>query len=371
MTVVIKDLKGFLEVLHSAKRTASSKNDDIRSGLLLKASGTSLSIRAMDLVIGLEMKEDGLIETSEETSFLVPADLFEEMMKNLPKGEVSFIHLAEENRVNIKAGKSNYSVSTMNIEEYPALEVIEEGTRFRVKGSIFSDALDSVIHAASESETRPILTGVHVVSNGKYLTLIATDSHRLAAKAMPLVEACEEFKNIVIPQNAVKELAKVLANVDDCEVLVAANKLTFKTNKLNFTTRLLEGSYPDITNLIPKEFVCEATVNREELLNACERAKKILKPDKGKVAEFKLKNSELPVMNINIKSSISSGVEELFIGNMNGDMNIRLNVYFLHSTLSSFSSKEVQLQFAGEIKPMLIKPVSENQAQFGLLLPVR
>lgn len=371
MTVKIKDLKGFLEVLHSAKRTASSKGNDIRSGILLKASGTSLSVMAMDETIGLQIKHDDLTEAKEDTSFLVPAELFEEMMKNLPKGDVSLIHNAEENRVNIKVGKLNYDVATMNRDEYPALEVIEEGTGFKVKGSIFANALESVIHAAAENETRPILTGVHLVSNGKYLTLIATDSHRLAAKAVLLVEQCEEFKNIVLPQIAVKELAKILANLEDCEVLLSSNKLTFKTTNLNFTTRLLEGNYPDITNLLPKDFVCEAVVNREELLAACERAKKVLKPDKGKVAEFKLINSELPVMNIKIKSSISSGLEELFLSDVNGEITIRLNVYYFSAVLNSISTKEVKLQFAGEIKPMLIKPLSENQSQFGLLLPVR
>lgn len=371
MSIKINHLKGFLQVLERAKAVASDKNDDIKSGVLIQAKGTSLSIRGMDENISLQIQSNELTEATKETSFLVPASFFQELMKNLPKGDVKLVKKESKNEVNIVVGKSQFNIATMNGEDYPVVDVLQEGNSFKIDGTLFSEGLSAVKHATSENETRPILTGVHIVSNGQYLTLIATDSHRLAAKAVPLLQEATELKNTVLPKKSIDELIQILSNVKECEMIIHENRMTIKTDNLTFTTRLLEGSYPDITKLIPNDFECQSKVNREELIRACDRAKISLKPDKKKVAKFHFKNSELPALDLIFTTSISSGKEELFLADLEGEITINLDVVYLKDSLQSLTTRDVLIQFAGVMKPVLIKPVSEDAAQFALVLPVR
>jgi len=366
-TIKIKEVKAFIELLGKAVSAASTKNDSIMSGVMVVAEGDEIIIRGTDSSISVEVSGKELTETKEQISFVVPAKIFLDIMKKLPKGDVELV--VEENGLNIKVGKSRYGVSTMDIDQYPKQVQIEEGTPFKVDGAMFAESLASVVHATAESEVRPVLTGVHVVSNGKYITLIATDSHRLMAKAVPLLAETEEFANVVVPKSAVKEIVSILSDTEEVEFSITQNQLACRTEGLVFATRLIEGTYPDVTRLIPTEFESEVVVHREELLKALDRTKIAL--GKDKVATFHVKTGTLPTFNIECKTEITNVFEELFVDEAGADLTLKLNVIYLLDALNSISEKKIRLQFAGTLKPLLLKPEVEGSTQFGLLLPVR
>ena len=367
-TIKIKEVKAFIELLGKAVAAASSKIDSIMSGVMVVAEGDEINIRGTDSSISVEASGKEITETAEQVSFVVPAKIFLDMMKKLPKGDVELA--MEENRLDIKVGKSTYGISTMDCDQYPKPLQVEEGTTFKVEGTMFAESLACVAHATADNETRPILTGVHVLSNGKYLTLIATDSHRLSAKAVPLLAETEEFANVVLPKSAVKEITSILSDTDEVEFSITQNQLACRTEGLVFATRLIEGTYPDVTRLIPNEFENEVVVHRDEFLKALDRTKVAL--GKDKVATFRVVSGTLPTLNIECKTEITNIFEELFVDEAgSNDLSIKLNVHYLIDGLNSMNSKKIRLQFSGALKPMLLKPEIEGSTQFGLLLPVR
>ena len=366
--IKIKESQAFIDLVGRAASVASKKPDTIRAGIMVSAKENKIAVRAMNETVSVQVDAIDITETQEDLAFVVPAKLFLDMMKKLPKGDVDLI--VEDKKIDIKVGKSSYGISTYSVDEFPQAVAYEEGTIFQVEGPTFADSLSAVAYACAESETRPILTGVHILSNGKYLTLLATDSFRLAANAVPIVKPTEEFKNVVVPKNSVNELISLIADQKEVEFSISQNQLSLKTEGILFTTRLLEGSYPDVTRLIQNEFESEVVVHKEELLKALDRTKTALGA-KEKVATFSVKEGTLPTLNIECKTEITNVFEELFVDEAGAELSLKLNVHFLMNTLSSMGSKKVRLQFGGVAKPMLVRPEVEGATQFGLLLPVR
>ncbi|EFV74952.1 MULTISPECIES: DNA polymerase III subunit beta [Cytobacillus] len=367
-SIKIKETKALIDLLGKASAAASNKPDSIRSGIMIVAKKNEITIRAANETISVQLNAKDITEANEDLIFVVPAKLFLDMMKKLPKGEVVII--VEDKNVIILVGKSSYGISTLAIDEFPKPVAYEEGKIFQVEGPEFAQSLSAMIHACSDSETRPILTGVHIVSNGKYLTLIATDSHRLMATAVPILKETEEFKNVVVPKTSIKELTTLLTDEKEVEFSISDNQLSLKTDGVLFTTRLLEGSFPDVTKLIPTTYESEVVVHREEFLKALDRTKTALGKS-GKVALFHVMEGTLPTFNIECKTEITNVFEELFIDEAGASISIKLDVYFLTDCLQSINSQKVRLQIAGTMKPMLIRPEIQGATQFGLVLPVR
>jgi DNA polymerase-3 subunit beta len=366
--IKIKEAKAFIDLVGKASAAASTKTDSIRSGILVSAKENEVAIRGTNESISIQLSAKDITETKEEVSFVVPAKLFLDMMKRLPKGDVELI--IEDKGLSIKVGKSKYGISTLAVDEFPKPVAYEEGKIFQVDGPIFAESLSAVIHACSESETRPILTGVNIVSNTKYLTLLTTDAHRLMASAVPILKETEEFKDVVVPKSSIKELISLLVDEKEVEFSVSQNQLSLRTDGVLFTTRLLDGSFPDVTKSIPNEFESEIVLHREELVKALDRTKTALGKS-GKVSHFQVKEGTLPTLNIECKTEITNVFEELFIEEAGVGVSIKLDVIYLMECLQSLNSKKVRLQFCGSAKPMLVRPEIEGATQFGLILPVR
>jgi DNA polymerase III subunit beta len=367
-SIKIKETKAFINLVSKVSSAASTKTDSIRSGILVVCKENILSMRATNETISVNLSKKDITETIGEISFVVPAKLFLEMMKKLPSGDVELV--VEDKSLTIKVGKSSYGISTLEVDEFPKAVAYEEGTIFKVEGPTFAESLSAVTHACSDSEIRPILTGVHIVSNGKYLTLIATDSHRLMANAVPILKETEEFKNVVVPKTSIKELNSVIEDESEVEFSISLNQLSVKTEGVLFTTRLLEGTFPDVTKLIPKDFESEVIVHREEFLKALDRTKTALGKS-GKVANFRVNEGAIPTLNIECKTEITNIFEELFVDQSGVELSIKLDVYYLIDALQSMDSKKVRLQIAGAMKPMVFRPDIEGATKFGLVLPVR
>ena len=366
--IKIKETKAFIELVGKGSAAASSKTDSIRSGIMVIAKENEISIRCTNETISVQLSAKDITETAEEVSFVVPAKLFLDMMKKLPKGDVEII--VEDKGVSIKVGKSKYGISTLAVDEFPQPVAYEEGTIFQVEGPTFAEALLAMIHACSESETRPILTGVNIVSNGKYLTLIATDAHRLMANAVPILKETAEFKDVVVPKSSIKELTTLLMDEKEVEFSISQSQLSLRTEGVQFTTRLLQGSFPDVTRLIPTDFESETVLHREEFIKALDRTKTAL-GKKEKVSHFTVKEGTIPTLNIECKTEITDVFEELFVDEAGTELSLKLDVVYLMECLQSMNSKKVRLQMAGTAKPMVIRPEIEGATQFGLVLPVR
>lgn len=341
--------------------------------------------------IKLEVKEDHLIFTSSNTDLGIQMKVSDESLEVLATGQTIIpgkyliditrkldgrveMSLIENKTLLIRSDRVEYKLHTMNVEDYPEVDFLENNTPLILNSQLLKEIIKQTNYATSQYEKRPILTGVNFKLEDKVLYCVSTDSYRLSQKIVNLDEDLSSF-NIVVPNKSLDELAKILDYSDgEVEVYIAANKVLFKLNNILFQTRLLDGVYPDTLRIIPTEFPLSIKFNKNDLLKSVERVSLMAPKDRDtqyniiKLSVRKDKSVEIASTNTEIGDA-----HEVIIpaDDLDGPpINIAFSSKYLTEALRAFTSNEVVLNFAGEIKPFVIKgELDENMLH--LILPVR
>jgi DNA polymerase-3 subunit beta len=323
-----------------------------------------------DIAIKLNIKDPSLT-IKEQGSALIPGKYFIEIIKKLDGLKVQ-LSAGTDNMLRIEADRSDITLNMMEIEDYPEIQFNEKVKSIKINVRVLKTIIRQTAFATSSIENRPILTGVNFKIDGKKLVSIATDSYRLSQKEIELNESYEPI-NIIIPGRSLEELIKVLENNNDfVELHFDHSKILFKYNNLFFQSRLLEGSYPETSKLIPTEFPSVIKFNKENLMTAIERAS-LLSSHDGNNAIVKLALRQDNIVEITSNSpEIGKVVEEVYpVDEIKGSpFKIAFSSKYILDALKIFNSSEVYVNFTGEIRPFIIKgEYDENMLQ--LILPVR
>jgi DNA polymerase-3 subunit beta len=370
-TIEVKNVGKFTESLTKVAAASAKKAGEVLAGVYVRAVENRLTMMGTDGTTSIRTVDEDITFSKTEITFVVPGRLFTDIMKKMPKEEISLkVH---KNKVEVHHKKSSsYGMNTVDVSDFPISTYDELENGFTLPGKLLANAFKMVIPCASNKETRPILTGVHMFSEGgNTITLVATDSFKLAYKEMKLEEDLEAFKNVVIPNGAAKDIVKILDGVEeDARVSFSDNQFRISAGTTSFSTRLLEGNYPDTSALRPKKYEAECVIHREEVIKTLDRVKVALS-DKDRQALFTLKGSEgMPTLTVNCKTEVTNANEEIFVNDAKNDMETCLNVLFFHEVLQSMESKEIRLQFSGKNSPLIVNP-SELNDQFAMLVPIR
>lgn len=309
------------------------------------------------------------IESDIEKSFVVSAKIFNDLLKKIPKQETTLE--IKENSIVISSGKSTFTLNTFDASDFlPRLSSIKLDKKLSLSGAEFAKALSSVVYAVSDLESRPILTGVLIQSEGENITLTATDSHRLA-RCIYTVTTVEEIPDIVIPGNAVKEMIRLMEGEEEVVIEVSENQLQLKTEQLIFATSLLDGTYPNVRNIIPVDFKYKCSVNKSEFEQVLDRNNIIAKDQKNHITKIEMKNDSVPALKISSKNESGQAEEELFTKDYIGeDLEFNINNKYLLDAVKTFIGKEVEIKANGALQPIILKP-KETDNLFCLILPIR
>ena len=242
--------------------------------------------------------------------------------------------------------------------------------KVHIKASVFKDIVNQTAFASSNEESKPVLTGINFNIVGDVLECNSTDSYRLARKVVKLDSASEENYNIVIPSHNILEFSRIIDEEDgDIELHIFNNKILFKTGNLKFESRLINGTYPNTSNLLPDDSYLVVSTNLNAFYDVIDRVS-ILTSDKEKNIVTLETNGDMLILK---SSSVEIGrVEEkmLITKNNNEDIKISFSAKYMMEALKSFSTETVDIHFVGEIKPILIKS-SEDETLTQLVLPIR
>jgi|SRR5690554_1556705 len=345
----------------------------ILNGIKLVVKEDHLIFTSSNTDLGIQMKvEDESLEVLATGQTVIPGKYLIDITRKLD-GRVE-MSLIENKILLIRSDRIEYKLHTMNVEDYPEVDFLENNTQIKFDRELLKEIIKETNYATSIYEKRPILTGVNFKYEDKKLYCVATDSYRLSQKIVDLNEEIEPF-NIVIPSKSLDELAKILDYSDqEVSFYIAQNKVLFKINNILFQTRLLDGVYPDTLRIIPTEFPLKIKFNKNELLKSVERVS-LLSP-KDKDTQYNIiklsvrKDHSVEIMSTN--SEIGDAHEVIIPSDdLDGPpINIAFSSKYLTEALRAFSSNEVVLNFAGEIKPFVIKgDLDENMLH--LILPVR
>lgn len=351
-----------IPILTGIKLTAAE------DGMTLTGSDSDISIKAF---IPMEENDESYVTIEKTGSIVLQARVFSDIVKKLPNDTV---HFEVDNRMMIKitSGSSEFNLNGLDAEEYPRLPVIEEQNVLSIKTDLLKHLIRQTVFAVSTSETRPVLTGVNWnIQNGK-LECVATDSHRLAMRSLP-IEHPEgaTYRNIVIPGKSLSELSKILDDNsgEGISIVITESQVLFKAKHLEFISRLLDGNYPETDRLIPNESKTEIILASKQLLQAIDRASLLAKEERNNVVKLQTLGDEIEISSQS--PELGRVFETITTESVKGEeLKISFSAKFMMDALSRMDSQDIRISFTGAMRPFLIRPVGD-EGILMLILPVR
>ena len=367
-----KDL--LLNALNKVSKAISTKNlIPVLAGIKFELKKKRLTLTASDNDITIQTMieatnvEDFKVE--QEGSIIIQGKYILDIVRKLPDKYIN-IEVVDELKILIYTENSEFNLNGISESEYPNIGLEESKKKVHIKASVFKDIVNQTAFASSNEESKPVLTGINFNIVGDVLECNSTDSYRLARKVVKLDSASEENYNIVIPSHNILEFSRIIDEEDgDIELHIFNNKILFKTGNLKFESRLINGTYPNTSNLLPDDSYLVVSTNLNAFYDVIDRVS-ILTSDKEKNIVTLETNGDMLILK---SSSVEIGrVEEKMpiTKNNNEDIKISFSAKYMMEALKSFSTETVDIHFVGEIKPILIKS-SEDETLTQLVLPIR
>ncbi|MGX6970298.1 DNA polymerase III subunit beta [Vagococcus bubulae] len=365
----------FLDELATVQRAISGKTTiPILTGVKLNITESGLTLTGSNADISIETflsvdneKASMLIEST--GSIVIQARFFNEIIKKLPEQTLT-LELIENNQVVITSGKALFNVNGLNAESYPQLPIVEDQTNFKLPARVLNKLISETVFAVSSQESRPILTGVHMTLNDNDLLAVATDSHRLSQRKMELDGVSQTF-DVVIPGKSLQELSRSFKDEEELvDISIMDNQILFRTETMNFYSRLLEGNYPDTNRLIPTNFSTEISFNVSSLLAAIDRASLLSHEGRNNIVKLAIDSEQVTIYGNS--PEIGNVEEKLTYLEVEGDpITISFNPDYMKASLKSFGDIDVTIRFISPIRPFTLQPKDGDIEFIQLITPVR
>ena len=363
-----------LEALNKVSKAISTKNlIPVLAGIKFELKKKKLTLTASDNDITIqtviESIKDEDFKIENEGSIIISGKYILDIVRKLTDNYIN-IEVVDDLKILIYTDKAEFNLNGISESEYPNIGLEESKKKIDIKADVLKSIVYQTAFASSNEESKPVLTGINFNIVGDVLECNSTDSYRLARKVIKLDKESEENYNIVIPSHNIVEFTRIIGSDDkDVELHIFGNKILFKTGNLKFESRLINGTYPNTSNLLPDESLLVISTNLNEFYSVIDRVS-ILTSDKEKnIVTLETQGNTLILKS----SSAEIGrVEEKMEINKNNseDITISFSAKYMMEALKSFSTDTVDLHFVGEIKPILIKS-SEDETLTQLVLPIR
>ena len=359
-----------LESLNNTARAISTKNlipiltgikfELKEDGLYLYASDTDVSIRSF-------IPKDKLTSTSELGSIVIGGKYIVEIIRKLPNTDIS-IEVIDGYKLIVSTDNTEFNLNGINPNEFPNLDLDETKEPIVINNGIFKDIINQTVFATSQSETRPLLTGINFRIVGNSFEVLATDSYRLARKYVEIDKDIENEVNIVIPGKNLLELTKMLDDdTASLEMHLFSNKILFKYKNIVFLSRLLSGTYPTTSNIIPKDFNIELECSFDDLFNMIDRASLLTSDREKNTVKLSLTKEELMISS---NSPEIGRVEEKMNITSDKEINISFSSKFMLDAIKSFNKEKVVLCMNNDSSPIVIRS-NEDNSLVQLVLPIK
>ncbi len=362
-----------LSNLNNVSRAVSNKPQmPILTGIKFDAKNNYINLTASNSDISIQTKIDAgenvLIE--EAGCVVLPGKYFCDIVRKCDS-RMLYITTFEQNSVKILANQSTFTLNLLDKTIFPYISFDDSPNCLYLDGINLKQIIKKTSFATSFSESKMVLTGVNFTINGKSMEAVATDSFRLAKKFLVFDKENPTIKAI-IPSKSLDELNKIVEDVQELiEVHFTQTKALFKYKNILFQTRLIEGNFPNTKSLIPTEYITNIKFNKNELINAIDRASLFNSNDLSNIIKLNInENSEIIISST--ANEVGGSLERINPVECSQFLNFETAFsakYFLEA-IRAFDSNEITIHFTGEIKPFVITSEYDvNHIQ--LILPVR
>jgi DNA polymerase-3 subunit beta len=354
-----------VEALSAASRVVATRLIGASSGILLSLSGNHLTVTGTDLDITVRTTVD--VIGLEDGSSVVPARLIVDAVRSLEAGAVT-ISSSDEN-VGVSLGRAKFSLRTFSVMDFPKLPPVT-GALTSVKAQDLIQGINQVVRAAANDDARPLLTGVLFTTDNNTLRLIATDSYRLAVRDVPGVKGIGGEHDLLVPARALQELQRAATSLlDDAEIGVTLTdaEICFVVGSTSIASRLIDGNYPSVLQLIPASYPNQLRIAKDTLLVSLKRAK-LLAKDSTSSVRLTMKEKSVE---IRTQSHDAGDVEDNVDADYNGEeMTIAFNPNFLIDGIEAVPGDEVVLEMSDSVRPAMVHGIEDVRFRY-LLMPVR
>jgi DNA polymerase-3 subunit beta len=342
----------------------------ILSNVLLRADGGTLSLTATDLDI--EIIEKVPADTEQSGGATTAASVLFDIVKKLPDGGQVQLEKTGTGRLKVTAGTSEFALAILPEDDFPSLPQAEDGQRFHVGTDELARLIDKARFAMSQEETRYYLNGIymHAYEEEGHASLraVATDGHRLARLDSKLPQGAEGLKGIIIPRKAVIELRRLLDDAGSTvEMLVAPGRVRFTFEDIAFTTKLIDGTFPDYARVIPQGNDKLMRVAPTDFAKAVDRVSTV-SADKTRSVKLALEADKL-TLDVNSPET-GTATEELAVDYAAEAIEIGFNARYLLDITSQIDGDTVTFAFADTASPTVIRDEEDENALY-VLMPLR
>lgn len=338
----------------------------ILSNVLIKVSENALWLTGTDLEVEL-ISNVTLGGDFEEGEITVPAKKLFDIIRGLAEeSEVKF-HL-DGNKAVIRSGRSKYTLSTLSAGDYPNLEDWEGEVEFELSRADLKHLIDSTHFSMAQQDVRYYLNGMSLETEEHIIRTVATDGHRLALCRMEYSAASLPSRQVIIPRKGVMEITRLIEADDKLlKVQIGSNHIRIFSSDFIFTSKLVDGRFPDYRRVLPKDGDKIIQASKDLLKNAFSRAS-ILSNEKFRGVRLNLSNGELKITANNPEQEEA---EEIVDVDYQGDeLEIGFNVAYLIDVFNSLSSENVKVSLADSNSSALIEDASDDSALY-VIMPMR
>ena len=361
-----------LKAVSHAQSVVERRNTiPILANVLIEAEDDKVQFRATDLDVEIVDRVQAKVDRTGSTT--VSAVLLHEIARKLPDG--ALIELTADtasSRLTVEAGRSNFSLATLPKEDFPIMASSEYAANFSAKSGDLRRLFDKSRFAISTEETRYYLNGVYMHSatfeNSKVLRCVATDGHRLARVDTGLPGGAEELPGVIIPRKTVAEIRKFL---DDDEVQIAVSvsetKVRFATPDITLTSKVIEGTFPDYTRVIPASNEKKLEVDADEFAKAVDRVSTV-SSERSRAVKLSLEDDQLTL----IVNSPDSGAaeEQVAVAYSDERLEIGFNAKYLLEISGQIDKENAIFMFNSSGDPVLIREGNDLSAVY-VVMPMR
>ena len=365
-----------------SKAVASRPTHPILANLLLTADqGTNkISLTGFDLNLGIQTSFDATVNKS--GAITVPSKLLSEIVNKLPSETPVSLDVDESSdNILIKSDRGSFNIKGIPSDDYPSLPFVESGTSLNIDPSSFLKALKLTIFASSSDDSKQLLTGVNFTFNLKYLESAATDGHRLAVVLIDNKEnfdekedfaSNEENLSVTIPTRSLREIEKLISlrsSENSIKLFYDKGQVVFISSNQIITTRTLEGSYPNYSQLIPDNFTKLFTFNTKKIIESLERIA-VLADQQSSVVKIKLNEKDLALVSADAQD-IGNASELVPVSFDFDQFDIAFNVRYLLEGLKVISSENVIFKCNLPTTPAVLVPEDNINSFTYLVMPVQ
>jgi DNA polymerase-3 subunit beta len=337
----------------------------ILTNVLLSAKGGRLAVTATDLEVELVATSE--VDVQRAGDVTVPGRKLLDICRALPEG-VEINLTLEGERMVVRARKSRFTLTTLPAAEFPTVDEINAQQTLKVPQKEFKRLLEKTHFSMAQQDVRYYLNGMLLETSAKVLRSVATDGHRLALCEVELAEGAKSGQQVIVPRKGVLELQRILGNEDHIlEVSIGSNHVRVQIGDIRFTSKLIDGRFPEYGRVIPNNPPLIVSAVREDLRQALQRAA-ILSNEKYRGIRFGVKPNALVIQSHNPEQEEAE--EELEVAYDGPELEIGFNVNYLLDALAATEGLDVQVGLTDGNSSCLIRSSVDSSARF-VVMPMR